>query len=116
MTTVGYGGAVPLSTVGKIIAAFTMLFGILLIALPMAIVGNKFQEVYVEMTAKKLRQLELGSIKGLGPYTKAYMDEGLHLPAAAKKKVLRKKSGKDKDKDGGDHGPVSPRSSATAEG
>ena len=38
MPQVGYGQTVPVSTPGKIIAAFTMLFGILLIALPMAIV------------------------------------------------------------------------------
>lgn len=75
MTTVGYGGVVPVSTPGKLIAAFTMLFGILLIALPMAIVGNKFQEVYVEMMTLKVNQLELGSLKGVGPLTKKYMEE-----------------------------------------
>merc|ERR1719235_2210655 len=53
MTTVGYGDYSPVSPLGKVIAGFTMLFGILLIALPMAIVGNKFQEVYEEMNAKK---------------------------------------------------------------
>lgn len=74
MTTVGYGQTVPVSTPGKIIAAFTMLFGILLIALPMAIVGNKFQEVYLEMSSKKASQQEFASIKGLGPHTRAYMD------------------------------------------
>ena len=40
MPQVGYGQTVPVSTPGKIIAAFTMLFGILLIALPMAIVPD----------------------------------------------------------------------------
>jgi hypothetical protein len=46
MTTVGYGDKYPRTLQGKLIGAICMLFGILLIALPTAIVGQKFQEVY----------------------------------------------------------------------
>jgi voltage-gated potassium channel len=42
MTTIGYGDEVPETALGKILACFTALFGILIIALPVAIVGNKF--------------------------------------------------------------------------
>ena len=48
MTTVGYGDIVPVTSMGKIIGAITIVCGILLIALPVAIVGSKFQEVYME--------------------------------------------------------------------
>jgi hypothetical protein len=40
----------------------------------MTTVGNKFQEVYLEMSSKKASQQEFASIKGLGPHTRAYMD------------------------------------------
>merc|ERR1719171_2777105 len=46
MTTVGYGDKYPRTFLGKLVGAVCMLFGILLIALPTAIVGQKFQEVY----------------------------------------------------------------------
>jgi hypothetical protein len=46
MTSVGYGDVYPRTTQGKIVAFFAMLVGMVLIALPVAIVGQKFQEVY----------------------------------------------------------------------
>merc|ERR1719440_2238732 len=46
MTTVGFGEVYPRTELGRIIATATMLSGILLIALPVAIIGRKFQEVY----------------------------------------------------------------------
>lgn len=46
MTTVGYGDDYPVTKLGQLIGMCTMLTGILLIALPVAIVGSEFQEVY----------------------------------------------------------------------
>eukprot|EP01061_Rhynchopus_euleeides_P017038 TRINITY_DN283_c4_g1_i1.p1 TRINITY_DN283_c4_g1~~TRINITY_DN283_c4_g1_i1.p1 ORF type:complete len:663 (+),score=162.31 TRINITY_DN283_c4_g1_i1:56-1990(+) len=46
LTTVGYGDEVPSSVAGKCIAAVTMLCGTLVIAFPMVIIGQNFQESY----------------------------------------------------------------------
>eukprot|EP00746_Dinoflagellata_sp_MGD_P166082 gnl/MRDRNA2_/MRDRNA2_95758_c0_seq1.p1 gnl/MRDRNA2_/MRDRNA2_95758_c0~~gnl/MRDRNA2_/MRDRNA2_95758_c0_seq1.p1 ORF type:complete len:512 (-),score=90.13 gnl/MRDRNA2_/MRDRNA2_95758_c0_seq1:28-1563(-) len=58
MTTVGFGEISPKTTQGKIVGIVTMLSGILLIALPVAIVGRKFQEVYDEFIEKTAGQKE----------------------------------------------------------
>lgn len=42
ITTVGYGDYVPKSFPGKIIGALSLVFGVLLLSLPVAIIGNKF--------------------------------------------------------------------------
>lgn len=42
MTTVGYGDQYPTWTTGKVIAFVTMFTGIMIIALPVAIVSSKF--------------------------------------------------------------------------
>lgn len=49
MTTVGYGEITPISWISRMVAAATMLSGIMLIALPVAIVGTKFHESYSEL-------------------------------------------------------------------
>lgn len=53
MTTVGYGDQVPRTGLGRIVGCFAMICGILLISLPVAIVGSKFQEAYEEMEGSK---------------------------------------------------------------
>ena len=42
MTTTGYGDQTPVTTLGKIIAAFAAIFGILFLAMPLTIVGTSF--------------------------------------------------------------------------
>jgi len=49
MTTVGFGDQYPRTTQGYIVGCVCMLCGILLISLPVAIVGSKFQEAYEDM-------------------------------------------------------------------
>lgn len=45
VTTVGYGDVVPVTLVGRIIAALTMLAGIIMIALPVGIIATAFVDV-----------------------------------------------------------------------
>jgi len=45
MTTVGYGDCYPITLVGKIICMFTMLSGVLILALPITVVGSNFQKM-----------------------------------------------------------------------
>ncbi|CAD8046509.1 unnamed protein product [Paramecium primaurelia] len=48
ITTVGYGDYVPKSLLGKFIGVLSLIFGVLLLSLPVAIIGNKFQEIYLQ--------------------------------------------------------------------
>jgi len=48
MTTVGFGEVRPRTDLGRVVGVITMLSGILLLALPIAIIGRKFQEAYEE--------------------------------------------------------------------
>jgi hypothetical protein len=62
VTTVGYGDAIPLSFGGKFLSLFALLFGVILISLPVAIMGNKFQDVYLShknnMTKKQRKMMK----------------------------------------------------------
>ena len=49
MTTVGYGDMVPLTPLGKMIGGMVSIFGMMLLAFPVAILGYHFQEVYNDM-------------------------------------------------------------------
>ena len=44
LTTVGYGDVVPITVLGRIVAGFTMLAGLMMLALPIGIVANAFAE------------------------------------------------------------------------
>jgi voltage-gated potassium channel len=45
LTTVGYGDAVPITALGKVIASFTALGGLVMLALPVGIIATSFSEV-----------------------------------------------------------------------
>jgi len=52
-TTVGFGDVRPRTALGKAVGTATMLSGILLIALPVAIIGRKFQEAYASFLERQ---------------------------------------------------------------
>lgn len=58
MTTVGYGEISPKTPQGKIVGIVTMLAGILIVAMPVAVVGKEFMDVYNEFVEKTSRQNE----------------------------------------------------------
>ncbi|CAG9465223.1 unnamed protein product [Pedinophyceae sp. YPF-701] len=49
MVTVGYGDVVPRYWYGKAIASLVMLFGVLVIALPITVIGSNFSNLYRKM-------------------------------------------------------------------
>merc|ERR1719498_172515 len=56
MTTVGYGDALPSTGIGKTICGLSMVFGILVIALPVTMIGNQFVAAYTEITYEFMPQ------------------------------------------------------------
>lgn len=57
MTTVGYGDKVPATKLGQFVGGLTILSGIVLISLPVAIVGSRFQTAYEDAELERQRQL-----------------------------------------------------------
>jgi len=59
VTTVGYGDIFPHSVLGKIVAGFAMILGIVMLAFPLTIISSTFSEIYGNKKKKdeELRQL-----------------------------------------------------------
>lgn len=55
MTTVGYGDKVPATKLGQFVGGLTILSGIVLISLPVAIVGSRFQTAYEDAELERQR-------------------------------------------------------------
>ena len=49
MTTVGYGDVVPTQPLGKVLGGLVMIFGIIVIALPITVIGSNFATIYEKM-------------------------------------------------------------------
>lgn len=57
ITTVGYGDVVPQTPIGRLVAAFTMIAGILCIALPTGVIATTFTDRYHEARAKQQERI-----------------------------------------------------------
>ena len=64
MTTVGYGDYYPTSMLGHLIAILVMSFGLILTALPVAIIGGNFT-LYYEYSLKRKRLMKQKKKNGL---------------------------------------------------
>lgn len=53
MTSVGYGDMYPTSDLGRAVTSFVMLTGILTLAVPITLIGNRFNDVWLESKQEK---------------------------------------------------------------
>ncbi|XP_074540159.1 potassium voltage-gated channel subfamily V member 1 [Halichoeres trimaculatus] len=90
MTTVGYGDIRPDTAVGKVLAFLCILSGILILALPIAIINERFSACYFTLKMKEtamkhgemLRRLARGSVGGVS------MGAGVNLRDAYARSVM----------------------------
>jgi len=61
--TVGYGDVIPITMLGKLIASVTSIVGILIVALPIAIIGSRFSGTYREMIEEQRRSKDREDLK-----------------------------------------------------
>ncbi|XP_029101858.1 potassium voltage-gated channel subfamily V member 1 [Scleropages formosus] len=73
MTTVGYGDIRPDTTLGKIIAFLCILSGILILALPIAIINDRFSACYFTL---KMKEAALRQGEALRRLTRSSVSEG----------------------------------------
>jgi len=57
-TTVGYGDEVPVTLLGKLVAAATMVFGILVLAMPISVISMNFSKVWEDWSNEKEMEAE----------------------------------------------------------
>ena len=70
MTTVGYGDLTPATWAGQMIGSVCAIFGLLIVALPISVIGGNFSLYYAHVKArlklpKKNRSLLQGNLRGL---------------------------------------------------
>lgn len=93
MTTVGYGDIRPDTAVGKVLAFLCILSGILILALPIAIINDRFSACYFTLKMKEaatrhgemLKRLARGSV---GETSEGRVGGGVNLRDAYARSVL----------------------------
>ena len=81
MSSVGYGDMFPTSDMGRFITSVVMVSGILTLAVPLTLLGARFNECWVEHAVKKRQQSTIITLQKNGVQTGA--------------KLLRQKSGEE---------------------
>ena len=59
LLTIGYGDVVPFTPQGKVVAAVCMVFGLLLLSLPISVIGTQFTQEWLLYKSNSARRLEL---------------------------------------------------------
>jgi hypothetical protein len=49
MTTVGYGDIVPKSALGRVVGSICAMLGLLLLAMPIAVIAGKFNDAFQQL-------------------------------------------------------------------
>jgi hypothetical protein len=99
MSSVGYGDMFPTSDPGRAIGSFVMLTGILTLAVPITLIGNRFNDVWLESKQLKKKKEMVEKMKhgvddrvksAAGEATKNPLKDTAEEEAAAKKLALKK--------------------------
>ena len=71
MTTVGYGDVYPVSTVGQMVGAVCALSGVILLALPVAVIASRFTSYQSNMSSRQQMRTTLTFLKGNPQFSKS---------------------------------------------
>ncbi|KAL8624704.1 hypothetical protein ACOMHN_038250 [Nucella lapillus] len=63
MTTVGYGDVVPVSTAGKVLGMLCALCGVIVMALPIAVIASRFTTYHDNISARQQKKSRLAFLK-----------------------------------------------------
>jgi len=80
MTSVGYGDIYPATDLGHFVGCIIMLSGILTLAVPITLIGNKFHAVWIEEKIKEKKHQKMVSMKEL----QREDDDGANTPGGGK--------------------------------
>lgn len=93
MSTVGYGNQIPYFEPTRLVACFVMIFGALFMSMPLAIIGNEYEDAwkYVALKVDELKaaerlvqaQYEWESYKRKMPLTAAQMSDSEHVDSVS---------------------------------
>lgn len=82
MTSVGYGDMYPTSDLGRAVTSFIMLAGILTLAVPITLIGNRFNDVWLESKQEKKKKEMVEKMKYDAVHHKDPVDKETSNPIA----------------------------------